>query len=127
MFLFVRRCMYVFNGSYINRCNELILEPNTNVYISLDDVEDMDEFNARVLEYCVRDTFKTQPYSSKRTNRLYHDSMRFKLNKYLKTDFTVQDVELIYQTIGNGINHKLALEFVNNNFDLKTLEDNQND
>ncbi len=122
MFLFVRRCMYVFNGSYINRCNELILEPNTNVYISLDDVEDMDEFNARILEYCVRDTFKTQPYSYKRANRLYHDSMRFKLNKYLKTDFNEQDAELIYRAIGNGINHKLALEFVKSQYDLKILE-----
>lgn len=119
---YIKRAMYVFNGSFINRCNELILEPNTNVYISLDDVEDMDEFNARVLEYCVRDTFKTQPYSSKRANRLYHEAIRNKINTYLKTDFNEQDAELIYQAIGNGINHKLALDFVKNNFDLQILK-----
>lgn len=122
MFLFVRRCMYVFNGSYINRCNELILNQKTNLYMPLDGVNDEHEFIARLLEWCIRDAFKTQPYQYELRNKSYHEAIRNKINTYLKTDFNEQDAELIYQAIGNGINHKLALEFVKNQYDLKMLE-----
>ena len=44
------------------------------------------------------------------------------LNNALKTNFSQQDIELIYTKLGNGINHELTKKFVEKNFDMEMLK-----
>ena len=61
------------------------------------------------------------PYKTEYRNRKYHNEVRNKINKHLNTNFTPDDMKLIYSKLGNRVNHKLTIEFVNNNYDLKVL------
>ena len=44
------------------------------------------------------------------------------INKFLGTDFTEGDISIIYQKLGNRVNHNLTVEFVNSGYDLRILE-----
>ncbi len=118
---YITRLMIIFNGSFINRINELILIPKTNLYFSLRDVENGFDLKCKVLECCSRDAVKSMPYPINKGNKLYQDDVRENINIFLKTNFTREDMELIYQVLGNGIRHKLTIKFVQSNYDLDIL------
>ena len=121
----LKKLMDCFKDSYITHNFELILYPKTNLYISLEDNEGINDLIAKLLEYCSRDCFKTQPFKSNKRNQRYHDEILGCLNKFLFTDFTEKDIELIYQKLGNGINHELTEKFINSDFDLDVLRSDE--
>ena len=43
-------------------------------------------------------------------------------NSALETDFSTDDIKLIYQKLGNRINHDLTVKFAENGFDMKVLK-----
>ena len=43
-------------------------------------------------------------------------------NIYLGTDFTIEDMYLIYDKLGNAINHQLTLDFIANGYDMEFLK-----
>ena len=118
---YVRHLMNVFEESFINRLNELILIPKTNLYICLDDVHNETELKYKIIEFCSRDASKAMPYKTERRNKKYQSKVREKINIYLNANFTADDMGLIYTKLGNRINHELTIIFVNNNYDLKVL------
>lgn len=118
---YVRNLMNVFEESFINRLNELILIPKTNLYICLDDVHNETELKYKIIEFCSRDASKAMPYKTERRNKKYQSKVREKINIYLNANFTADDMDLIYTKLGNRINHELTIIFVNNNYDLKVL------
>ena len=61
---YVRNLMNVFEESFINRLNELILIPKTNLYICLDDVHNETELKYKIIEFCSRDASKAMPYKT---------------------------------------------------------------
>lgn len=113
--------MSIFDKSFINRINELILIPKTNLYFSLRDVENGFDLKCKVLECCSRDAVKSIPYPTNRGNKMYQDDVRENINIFLNTNFTREDMELIYQVLGNGIRHDLTMKFVQSNYDLDML------
>lgn len=113
--------MNVFEESFINRLNELILIPKTNLYICLDDVHNETALKYKIIEFCSRDASKAMPYKTERRNKKYQSKVRDKINIYLNTNFTAEDMDLIYTKLGNRINRELTIIFVNNNYDLKVL------
>lgn len=121
----IKKLMNCFKGSFINHNFELILYPKTNLYISLEGVEKRKDLIFKLLEYCSRDCFKTQPFKSNKRNQQYHDEVLRCLNKFLHIDFTEKDMELIYQKLGNGINHELTEKFVNSGYDLEVLRSDE--
>lgn len=123
---YIRNLMNVFDNSFINRLNELILIPKTNLYICLDDVHNETELKYQIIEFCSRDASKAMPYKAKYRNGKYQNEVRDKINKYLNTNFTANEMELIYSKLGNRVNHKLTIKFVNNNYDLNILKENKN-
>lgn len=119
---YISRLMLVFEDSFINHLNELILVPNTNLYFSLNDVKNELDIKCKLLEWCSRDAVKAKPYNSYRRNEKYQDSIRNNINEYLKTNFTREDMEIIYCELGNAISHSLTIDFIKSNYDINLLK-----
>ena len=76
---YVRNLMNVFEESFINRLNELILIPKTNLYICLDDVHNETELKYKIIEFCSRDASKAMPYKTEQRNKKYQSKVRDKI------------------------------------------------
>lgn len=120
--IYISNLMVLFNGSFINYRNELILVPRTNLYFSLDDVESESDLKCKVIEYCSRDAYKTMHFDSIAENIEYHDYVIERINEYLGTYFDETDMELIYTKLGYGVHHYLTIKFVESNYDMNILK-----
>lgn len=112
-----------FPGSFINSRDEFIAHPRTNQYFLLNNCEKVEDIEAKVLEWLSRPSFKTQPYSQEWRNRRFHEFMLAGVNLFLDTDFSGEDMELIYTYIGNAANHNLTLDFINQDMNIKWLKE----
>lgn len=120
---YVFEVMKQFPGSFINHNNELILIPKVNLYIRLEDVNTPTELKYKLLEWCSRDCSCALRYSQNWRNARYHDDVLARVNKCLGTNFTRDEMELIYTKLGNCINHELTMKFVSSGYDMKLLEE----
>lgn len=112
---------YEFSDSFINNRNELILIPKTNLYFSLKDIENEIDLKCKLLEWCSRDAFKSQPFNQQWRNNRYNKQVAESINTILETEFDEDDFEDIYIKLGNGINRKLCIDFIESNYDFKLL------
>lgn len=119
---YLSKLMDIFPDSFINRLNELILIPETNLYFRLNDVESEFDVKCKLLEWCSRDATKAMPYQIDKRNKIYQDKVRVKINKYLGTDFNREQMEVIYCELGNKINHSLTIKFIENSYDFNVFE-----
>ncbi len=113
--------MNCFPGSFINANFEIILHKNTNQYFLLEDCETAEDIFAKSIEWISRAAAKATPYSTDRKNQIYREKMQEALNQFWKKDFSEDDFELIYQHLGNAVNHQKTLEFIRSGFDLRVL------
>lgn len=118
----IQETMKHFKNSYINNNLEVILLPKTNGYFAIKNCKNEIDINCKILENISRDCFKTQHYSRLKYNKNMWNENLMALNNALKTDFSQQDIELIYNKLGNGINHELTKKFVESNFDIEVLK-----
>lgn len=118
---YIKRLMDIFPNSFINGLNELILYSSTNLYFGLDDVNSKQDIKCKLLEWCSRDACKTQPFNNNDDNTYYQEMIRRRTNYYLKTNFTKEEMELIYTKLGNAINHDLTIKFVKSGYDMDVL------
>lgn len=119
---YVFEVMKQFPGSFINYNNELILIPKTNLYVGLYNVNTPTDLKFKLLEYCSRECAFVDRYSQEWRNRRYQDDILLRINKCLGTNFTREEIELVYDVLGNGCNHELTERFVNSGYDMKLLE-----
>lgn len=112
-----------FPGSFINSRGEFIAHLRTNQYFLLNNCQTVEDIEAKVLEWLSRPTFKTQPYSQEWRNRRFHEFMLAGVNAFLDTDFSEEDMELIYTYIGNAIKHDLTVKFINHDMSMKWLRE----
>lgn len=117
----LKKIMSVFGQSFINKKNELILIKETNLYFSLNSVDNEIDLKCRLLEWCSRDATKSQFYYSNKKNEDYHELVLKNINYILETNFSKQEMQLIYDRLGNCIHHDLTVQFVNSNYDIKLL------
>lgn len=110
-----------FPGSFINARDEFIAHPRTNQYFLLGNCQTVEDIEAKVLEWLSRPAFKTQPYSQEWRNRRFHEFMLAGVNAFLDTDFSEDDMELIYTYMGNGIRHGLMMEFIDHDMSMMWL------
>lgn len=118
----IQGIMKHFKNSYINNNLEVILLPKTNGYFAIKNCRNEVDIKCKILENISRDCFKTQHYSKLKDNKKMWQENLIALNNALKTDFSQQDIELIYNKLGNGINHKLTKEFVESDFNMEVLK-----
>lgn len=113
---------YLFNGSFINEHNELILIPETNLYILLEDCETKFQLFAKLLEWCSRDACFSLPYMVMKLNKIYWKQNRKALNSFFDQNWSHKDMSLIYETLGCHVNPTLTKQFIESGFDLQILE-----
>lgn len=111
-----------FPGSFINTRGEFIAHLPTNQYIILEDCKSEVDIKAKVLEWFSRPAHKTNPYYQEWRNRKFHVFMLRGVNDFLGTDFTEKDVAVIYQRLGNRVNHSLTMQFIAQGMDVDWLE-----
>lgn len=92
-----------FPGSFIRDSDdvgyEFIAHPRTNQSFILEDCHYVEDIEAKMLEWLSRAAFKTAPYSQEWRNRRFHEFMLSGVNAFLDTDFSEEDMDLIYTYI----------------------------
>lgn len=112
----------LFNDSFINEHNELILIPETNLYIRLENCKTKFQLFAKLLEWCSRDSCFNLPYMVMKLNKLHWEQNRKALNSFFDQNWSHEDMSLIYQTLGCHVNPTLTKQFIESGFDLQVLE-----
>ena len=113
------KLMRCFPGSFINQNGEFIAHGKSNTYLDLQSCHTLQDLQCKILEWLSRAAFKTAPYRSEMTNQKFHRLMLAGINEFLGTNFTKNDMELIYTHLGNGIQHDLTVEFVESGYDME--------
>ena len=117
------RLMRYFPGSFINHNGEFIAHKKSNTYLVFDKCENLQDLAVAVIEWLSRAAYKTEPYYSTAANNKFHRFMLDGINNFLGTEFTNDDMELIYTHLGNGVNRKLAVQFVESNCNMEVLRE----
>lgn len=112
-----------FNGSFINCYGEFIAHKYSNKYFILRNCKNELDVKCKVLEWFSRAAFKEEPYRTRKKNEEFNDFMLKGINTFLDTNFTKEEMKLIYCELGNCVNHKLTVEFINSGFDMNLLND----
>ncbi len=117
----LKKLLGLFPKSYINQNLEVILIPKTNTYFNLEGVNSRRDIIAKLFMWCSRTIVKGQPFLNKKRNDMYREATKRALNYYLGALFSDEDINLIYQRLGNGINQDLTYSFIDSDFDMEVL------
>lgn len=112
-----------FPGSMINRNGEFIANVPANAYFILYDCETELDIKCKVLEWLSRPAYKSEPFNSAIKNARLHETMLNGINVYLDTNFSSEDMEIIYTYLGNRCNHPRTLRFIESGYDVSMLEE----
>ena len=110
----IKKLMDIWGQSFINNNFELILERRRNIYIIIDMYDNIRDIKYNML------CWKSRP-CIKGDDDKYLDSFREKFNKYFEKNWTFEEIELIYQRLGNEVNSKLCYEFIDSGYDMEVL------
>lgn len=120
--LVTRKLAKAFPDSFINTSLEFIAHERANEYFRLEDCESEFDVKCKVLEWLSRGAHETCPFNTNLKNERFHNFMLNGINDFLGTDFTEEDISVIYDHLGNRVNHKLTEQFVNSGYDMSLLE-----
>ena len=120
--LVTRKLAKAFPNSFINTALEFIAHEEANEYFRLEDCESEFDVKCKVLEWFSRGAHKTCPFHTNLKNERFHNFMLNGINDFLGTDFTTDDMAIIYQKLGNRVRHSLTEEFVNSGYDMAVLK-----
>lgn len=113
-----------FPDAIINRNLEFVACPNrrVNSYFRLEDLESREDVAAKVLEWLSREAYKSQHYHVEWRNKEVHEYHLRGINAFCGTNFTHDDIRIIYTKLGNRVNHRLTLSFIRSDYDMSVLE-----
>jgi hypothetical protein len=106
----------IINKPFVNDDNEFIAVPKTNSYFILEDCKDKKDVQIKMVKWLSRDCGKAQisPVAKKFNQQGF--------NNFCGTTFNTEEFIQIYNKLGNGVNHELALDFIDSEFDLEILD-----
>ena len=116
--LVTKKLARAFPNSFINTALEFIAHKEANEYFRLEDCENEFDVKCKVLEWLSRGAHKTCPFNSNIKNERFHNFMLNGINDFLGTDFTEDDMEIIYTYLGNRCNHERTVKFINSGYDM---------
>lgn len=114
----INHTLSVFPKSFINHNDEIILEPQNNVYFGLYDVETELDFKCKMIAWLSRPICKG-------LNKYWWPKVLYSFNRSMGTDFTRDDMDKIYGPLGNDCNRPLMIKFIESGYDMSLLERNQ--
>lgn len=120
--LVTKKLAVAFPNSFINTSLEFIAHKEANEYFRLEDCNNEFDVKCKVLEWLSRGACKTCPFNTNRKNEKFHNFMLNGINDFLGTDFTEDDMRIIYQELGNRVRHSLTKEFVNSGYNMTELK-----
>jgi hypothetical protein len=123
--LITRKLAHAFPNSFINTALEFIAHKEANEWFRLEDCENEFDVKCKVLECLSRGAHKTCPFYANLKNERFHKFMLNGINDFLGTDFTEEDIEIIYQELGNRICHSKTEKFVNSGYDMAVLKERE--
>ena len=101
-----------FPNSFINDHNEFIAEMRSNQYFLLNNCKTPIDIECKVLEWLSRPACKGQPYSQDWRNKKFREFMLNGINDFLDTNFSEGEMLIIYQHLGNAIDHNKTIRFI---------------
>lgn len=116
------RLYEAFPKSFVNYNGEFIAHEKANQYFILRTCETDLDVKCKVLEWFSRAAYKTEPFDSDRSNRKLHEFMLNGINTFLGTNFTEDDMDIIYTYLGNACNHQRTIAFIESGYDMTILE-----
>lgn len=122
----IERLMWCFPRSFVNASNEFIAHRRANEYFRLDNCKNEIDVKCKVLEWFSRGAYKTEPYYSYYKNNEFHEFMLSGINEFLDTEFTEEDMEVIYTYLGNACNHEKTIRFIESGYDMTVLKGVEN-
>ena len=117
----ILKLMGCFPRSTINQFGEFIAHEKGNAFFNLKYCKTELDIQCKILEWFSREAYKSTPYKRKKKNDEYHKFILDGINKYFATDFKNEDMMEIYCKLGNAVNHKLTIEFIQSGFDFSVL------
>lgn len=111
----INHALQLFPNSFINHHYEIILEPRNNVYFRLEDVETELDFKCKMFAWVSRPI-------AKGLNKYWSSKVLKSFNALLGTHFTKDEMYKIYDRLGNDVNRKLTIRFIESNYDLSLLK-----
>ena len=122
-FELARKLLECFPKSFINHNGEFIAHKKSNTYMLLENKETWLDVAVGLVEWFSRAAHKTEPYNSTAANAHFHRFMLAGINEFLKpaTPLTHEDMDMVYTYLGNGVNHDLAVQFVESDCKMETL------
>lgn len=115
------RLMKCFPNSFINPFSEVILEPKNNVYFKITPYMTKDDILCKIFEWCSRSFAKAQPYVNEKRNNEYRNNLISNFNAYAGTSFNQDDFYVIYDRLGNGIDHEKTIRFISDGCSVEKL------
>ena len=115
------RLLADFQGGFFNHNDEFIAHEYSNTYFIFNNCNGELDVKCKLLEWFSRPATKGQPYQAKWRNKKYSEFMLNGINQFLHTDFTFEQMELIYQELGNCINHNKTIKFIESGYDFSVL------
>lgn len=116
------RLLWDFDGSFFNERDEFIAHRYSNTYLIFGNCESELDVKCKVLEWLSRSAHKGSPYSQEWRNKKFRKFMLDGINMFLGTDFSFEDMEVIYTYLGNACNHKRTIQFIESCYDVQALK-----
>lgn len=115
------RLLADFDGSFFNERDEFIAHRYSNTYFIFDNCETELDVKCKVLEWLSRSAHKGIPYHQEWRNKKFRKFMLDGINMFLHTDFSFDDIEIIYTYLGNSCNHNKTIKFIESGYDMQIL------
>lgn len=118
-----------FPNAIMNRNLEFVADPHrrVNSYFRLDNCETRTDAVCKVLEHLSREAYKSMHFKAEWRNKQVHDYHLQGINAFCGTDFSVEDIGLVYTYLGNGVSRQKTLAFINSGYDIDVLRERKND
>ena len=112
---YLEKFMKLVPESFVNYRCEFIIYRKENIFFQLHNVENELDFKFKILAWLSR------PIHKELSKRKASELLRA-INEYLETNFLIEDFDLIYTKLGNACNKDLAINFIENNYNLELLK-----
>lgn len=119
-----------FPDGFVNYFSEFIAHRGANRHYGascckLEKCKTVEDVIAAALEMLTIDCCKSKPFTTCDANDRFRKYMIKGMNKLLGKSFNQKNYLEIYYCIGNGINHRLTVDFIRSGYSIKILRDSR--